>query len=162
MMQGGKVPVTHKHRRIASWLRVSATALAVAAAGAGFGGCTGGVTQSYQRGYVLPEGALEQIPLGSSQEQVLIVLGTPSTVATISGEVFYYISQRTQQTAFLPQEEVNRRVIAVYFDRNRKVQRIADYGIRDGKIFDAVSRTTPSGGEELSYIRYMMRALSLN
>jgi outer membrane protein assembly factor BamE (lipoprotein component of BamABCDE complex) len=129
----------------------------------GLGACAGQViTQSYQRGYVLPEGALEQIPLGSSQEQVLIVLGTPSTVATISGEVFYYISQRTEQTSFLPQKEVTRRIIAIYFDKGRKVQRIADYGMRDGKIFDAVSRTTPSGGEELSYIRYMMRAVQLN
>src|SRR3954447_11604421 len=31
------------------------------------------------------EGALEQIPLGAPQEQVLISLGTPSTVATVSG-----------------------------------------------------------------------------
>ena len=54
------------------------------------GGCIG---ETFQRGYVLPEGALEQIPLGASQEQVLIVLGTPSTVATVSGEAFYYISQ---------------------------------------------------------------------
>ena len=55
------------------------------------GGC---FSETFQRGYVLPEGALEQIPLGASQEQVLIVLGTPSTVATVSGEAFYYISQR--------------------------------------------------------------------
>jgi outer membrane protein assembly factor BamE (lipoprotein component of BamABCDE complex) len=109
------------------------------------GGC---ITQAYQRGYIVPEGALEQIPLGSSQEQVLIVLGTPSTVATLSGEVFYYISQRTEQTSFLPQEEVDRRVIAVYFDKNRQVTRLANYGIKDGKIFDFISRTTPSGGQE--------------
>ncbi len=52
------------------------------------GGCGAldGFSQTYQRGYVLPEGALEQIPLGATQEQVLIVLGTPSTVATVSGE----------------------------------------------------------------------------
>src|ERR1700730_18569090 len=53
------------------------------------------LNQTYQRRYVLPEGALEQIPLGVSQEQVLIALGTPSTVATFSGDVFYYISQQT-------------------------------------------------------------------
>ncbi|MDQ2083687.1 outer membrane protein assembly factor BamE [Xanthobacteraceae bacterium Astr-EGSB] len=109
------------------------------------GGC---ITQAYQRGYIVPEGALEQIPLGSSQEQVLIVLGTPSTVATLSGEVFYYISQRTEQTSFLPQKEVDRRVIAVYFDKDRHVTRLANYGIKDGKIFDFISRTTPSGGQE--------------
>lgn len=137
------------------------TAIAVTLLTLGLGAC-GGITQSYQRGYVMPEGGLEQIPLGSSQEQVLIVLGTPSTVATISGEVFYYISQRTEQISFMPQKEVTRRIVAIYFDKNRKVQRVADYGMKDGKVFDSVSRTTPSGGEELSYIRYMMRAVQLN
>ena len=52
------------------------------------GGCFG-IGETFQRGYVLPDGALEQIPLGASQEQVLLVLGTPSTVATVSGEAFY-------------------------------------------------------------------------
>jgi len=122
------------------------------------GGC---ITQSYQRGYLVPEGALEQIPLGASQEQVLIVLGTPSTVATISGEVFYYISQRTEQTSFLPQREVDRRVVAVYFDKNRKVERLANYGIRDGKIFDYISRTTPSGGQEQNALTYLFKMFKL-
>ena len=120
-------------------------------------GACGALTQTYQRGYVLPDGALEQIPLGASQDQVLVVLGTPSTVATVSGEVFYYISQKTEQTSFFPQQETNRRIVAVYFDRSRKVERLADYGMKDGKIFDYVSRTTPSGGEELSYLSYMFR-----
>jgi outer membrane protein assembly factor BamE (lipoprotein component of BamABCDE complex) len=122
-------------------------------AGVSISGCT----QIYHHGYMIPEGALEQLPLGSSQEQVMIVLGTPSTVATISGEVFYYISQRAEQTSFLPQKEVDRRVIAVYFDKNRKVQRLADYGLKDGKIFDYISRTTPSGGAEQNYLGLMFK-----
>src|SRR6266852_256285 len=113
-----------------------------------------GCTQIYHHGYMVPEGALDQLPLGSSQEQVLIVLGTPSTVATISGEVFYYISQRTEQTSFLPQKEVDRRVVAVYFDKSRKVERLANYGIRDGKVFDYISRTTPSGGEQQTILGF--------
>jgi outer membrane protein assembly factor BamE (lipoprotein component of BamABCDE complex) len=131
------------------WFAIGAALLAGAAAG--------GCTQIYQHGYMVPEGALEQLPLGSSQEQVLIVLGTPSTVATISGEVFYYISQRAEQTSFLPQKEVDRRVIAVYFDKNRKVQRLADYGLKDGKIFDYISRTTPSGGVEQNTLGLMFK-----
>ncbi len=122
------------------------------------GGC---ITETYQRGYLLPEGALEQVQLGASQEQVLIIMGTPSTVATVNGEVFYYISQRAQQTSFLPQREVNRRVIAVFFDRSRKVERVADYGIKDGRIFDFVSRTTPAGGKELNYVKYILKALTI-
>ena len=120
-------------------------------------GC-GNFTQIYQRGYVLPEGALENIPMGAPQEQVLILLGTPSTVATVSGEAFYYISQRGEQTAaFMPQNVIEQRVIAVYFDKNRRVERLADYRLKDGKIFDSVSRTTPTGGQELSYLNYLFR-----
>jgi outer membrane protein assembly factor BamE (lipoprotein component of BamABCDE complex) len=118
-----------------------------------------GCTNVSNRGYMAPEGALEQLPLGSTQEQVLIVLGTPSTVATISGEVFYYISQRTEQTSFLPARETDRRVIAVYFDKGRRVQRLADYGLKDGKVFDYVSRTTPSGGQEQSALNLMFKIM---
>lgn len=129
------------------------------AAGLLLSGC-GAFEQNYQRGYVVPEGALEQIPIGASQEQVLLVLGTPSTVATVSGEAFYYISQRGQkQAAFMPQKVIDQRVIGVYFDKERRVERLADYGLQDGKVFDFVSRTTPTGGQELSYITYLFKII---
>lgn len=117
----------------------------------------GGCTQNYQRGYILADGALEQVPLGAPQEQVLIALGTPSTVATVSGEVFYYISARTEQTSFFPEKTVDQRVVAVYFDKNRRVQRIANYGVEDGKIIDFISRTTPTSGQEMSYLTYVFK-----
>jgi outer membrane protein assembly factor BamE (lipoprotein component of BamABCDE complex) len=120
-------------------------------------------SETYQKGYIVPEGALEQIPIGASQEQVLILLGTPSTIATVSGEAFYYISQRAERAvAFLPQQTVDQRVIAVYFDKNRRVERLANYGIKDGKIFDFISRTTPTSGQELSYLTPLFKLLSFN
>ena len=122
---------------------------------------TGCITQNFQKGYVLPEGALEQIPIGATQEQVLIILGTPSTVATVSGEVFYYISQKAERTAFLPQKVVDQRVVAVYFDKNRRVERLANYGKQDGRVFDFVSRTTVSGGQDLSYLTYLFKIIGL-
>ena len=123
------------------------------------GGCSS-ITQSFQRGYIVPEGALEQVPMGASQEQVLIVLGTPSTVATVSGEVFYYVSQRTEQTSFLPQKEVDRRVVAVYFDKSRRVERLANYGVKDGRVFDYISRSTPSSGQEITALTYMLKIIN--
>ena len=133
-----------------------AAALALAFALA-VGGCTG---ETFQRGYVLPEGALEQLPLGASQEQVLLVLGTPSTVATVSGEAFYYISQKADRPiSFMQTKVTDQRVIAVYFDRNRRVQRLAEYGLRDGKVFDFVSRTTPTTGNDLNVITTMIHNL---
>jgi outer membrane protein assembly factor BamE (lipoprotein component of BamABCDE complex) len=122
----------------------------------------GKTTETLQRGYVLPEGALEQIPVGATQEQVLIVLGTPSTVATVNGEAFYYISQKAERAAaFLPHEVVDQRVIAVYFDNERRVRRLANYGVKDGKLFDFLAKKTETGGEELNYLRGLFKGLSL-
>ena len=127
------------------------------AAGLLLSGC-GGFSEILQRGYVLPEGALEQVPVGATQEQVLIVLGTPSTVATVSGEVFYYISQKGRRAvAFMPHEVVDQRVVAVYFDKGRRVERLANYGLKDGKVFDFVSKTTSTGGEDYNYITALMK-----
>ena len=138
-------------------LRVAAAVALVCVA---LGGCAG---EQFQKGYVLPPGALEQIPIGASQDQVLIVMGTPSTVATLDGEVFYYISQRAERpVAFMNQKVVDQRVIAIYFDKNRQVRRLANYGLKDGRIFDFISRTTPTSGQELSYLTPLFKLLSFN
>jgi outer membrane protein assembly factor BamE (lipoprotein component of BamABCDE complex) len=36
----------------------------------------------------------------------------------------------------------------------------ADYGMKDGKVFDYVSRTTPTTGRELSYINNLFQAFT--
>ena len=139
---------------VARW-RSMRSAAAIALVCAVLGGCTG---EQFQKGYILPPGALEQIPIGASQDQVLIVMGTPSTVATLNGEVFYYISQRSERPiAFMNQRVVDQRVIAIYFDRNRQVQRLANYGLQDGRIFDFISRTTPTSGQELNYLTPLLK-----
>ena len=131
---------------------------AVVALAVTLGGC---LSETFQRGYVLPEGALEQIRLGASQEQVLIVLGTPSTVATVSGEAFYYISQRAERSiSFMPTKITDQRVVAIYFDKDRRVERVASYGIKDGKVFDFISRTTPTAGSDITVIKAMLDAVS--
>jgi outer membrane protein assembly factor BamE (lipoprotein component of BamABCDE complex) len=147
-------------RGLAQRWRGLGTAVAIALGCAALAGCTG---EQFQKGYILPPGALEQIPIGASQDQVLIVMGTPSTVATLNGEVFYYISQRAERkVAFMNQQIVDQRVIAIYFDKNRQVQRLANYGMQDGKIFDFISRTTPTSGTELSYLTPLFKLISFH
>lgn len=150
----------HMRGRTARWRGLRTTA-AIALLCAALGGCLTG--EQFQKGYILPPGALEQIPIGASQDQVLIVMGTPSTVATLDGEVFYYISQRAERPiAFMNQMVTDQRVIAIYFDKNRQVRRLANYGMKDGKIFDFISRTTPTSGQELSYLTPLFKLLSFN
>src|SRR5665213_808328 len=68
---------------VARWRGLRAAAAIVVACIA-LGGCVG---EQFQKGYILPPGALEQIPIGASQDQVLIVMGTPATVATLHGDI---------------------------------------------------------------------------
>ena len=74
--------------------------------------------------------------------------------------MFYYISQRAEQKlAFMNQDVTNQRVIAVYFDKQRRVQRLANYGLKDGKVFDFISRTTPTGGADQSFLQQILSGM---
>ncbi|MCL4765283.1 MAG: outer membrane protein assembly factor BamE [Hyphomicrobiaceae bacterium] len=98
-----------------------------------------------KHGHHLRATDLQQIQPGMSQEQVRMTLGTPTTTSSVgAGDAFYYISSTTSQVAFMAPSEIDRQVVAVYFTRTGSVERIAQYGIQDGKIFDFISRTTPS------------------
>src|SRR5438105_7855239 len=144
---------------LARWSGMRAAA-AIALLCVALGGCTG---EQFQKGYILPPGALEQIPIGASQDQVLIVMGTPSTVATLNGEVFYYISQRSERpVAFMNQRLVDQLVIAIYFDQNGRAHRHGNYWTEDGRTFGTISRTTPTSGQELSYLTPLFKLLSFN
>ncbi len=119
------------------------------------------VSTTQVRGYMPSEDAIGQITPGSSQEQVMVVLGTPTTTATVAGEVYYYISQTEKRTMrFMKPTITDRRVVAVYFDKERKVSRVANYGIQDGVVFDFVSRKTPTTGVERSLLGQMLGLLS--
>lgn len=112
------------------------------------------------RGFVLDAKALDQIQPGSSAEQVVLVLGTPSTTSTVGGKAYYYISQKVSQRFQFMQEKItDQRVVAIYLDKNNKVERVANYGLKDGKVFDFISRETPTGGTENSFIGSLFRRL---
>ncbi len=115
------------------------------------GACT--TAEVLNQGYIVDERALELTPVGSSREQVLLALGSPSTTATFDNEVFYYISQkRVRPVAFMEPQLVDQRVLAVYFDGEGRVARIANYGLQNGQLFDFISRTTPTGGQDRSFL----------
>ncbi len=112
-------------------------------------------------GYIASDVALQQVSVGSSRDQVLIALGTPSTTGEFGGEVFYYISQTRKQAAlFLQSHIVDQKVLAVYFDSSHRVSHIADYGLQDGQVFDFVTNTTPTGGEDITFVQQILRGVS--
>ena len=117
-------------------------------------GCSGEVLK---QGYVQDERTIGLVSEGSSQEQVLLALGTPSTKAAMGDDVYYYISQERRRTfAFQNPRLVDQKVLAVYFDDNRTVERVANYTLKDGKVFDMISRTTPTSGRDQTFLQQII------
>ena len=120
-------------------------------------GCITGYDGEVLHGYQPDQRSLEQVRVGSSAEQVLVLLGTPSTTSTVGGDAWYYVSSQTKRlVAFMDPQVVDRHIYAVYFDKGKKVQQVANYGMEDGKVVDFVSRSTPTGGAESTFLRGML------
>ena len=139
--------------------KVNRRAVLSVALGLTVSGCLG-YDGTVQRGYVVSDADLAQVSVGTSAEKVLSIMGTPSTTSTVGGDSWYYISQTAERKlAFMAPKVVDQRVLAVYFGPGKKVTRVANYGMQDGKVFDFISRTTPTGGAEPNFLRNLMGGL---
>ncbi len=136
------------------------TTIAVGLSAVVLSGCS--MTEELTHGYVLEEQTLELVPPGSSKEQVLLSLGTPTVEGDYGGEAYYYISQKKVKRAeFLKPRLVDQSILAVYFnEEDETVTRLANYTLEDGKVFDTISRTTPTGGLEETFLTRVLSSVS--
>ena len=144
-------------------MRVYTKIAAVAAAlalGASLSGCIG-YDGDFDRGYQVDEQSLAKVQVGKTDKrEALTLMGTPSTTSTVGGDAWYYIGQKMHRAlAFMPAQATDQNVLAIYFDKGGKVARIANYGMKDGHVFDFVSNTTPTGGQEPSFLKNIMTGL---
>lgn len=107
-------------------------------------------------GFMPNPGLVGQVEAGKQNKRdVNQLLGTPSTVATFDSDVWYYITQRTENYAFFRPEIVDQQVLVVSFDDAGVVDDVHGYTLEDGKIVDIVSRTTPTVGNELTFLEQL-------
>ncbi len=143
-------PIRGAHRPLAAWLGAALLGLALAA-------CTETITK---HGHQFQENDVQQVAPGMSQAQVKTALGTPTTTATVgSGSAFYYISSTQGETSFFKPVEKDRKVLAVYFSALGSVDRVSNYGIKEGKVFDFAKQRTPSYGQDEGIIKALFRNL---
>lgn len=112
------------------------------------------------QGYALSQDALAQIRPGQSQDLVVVVLGSPQTVnAFTEGVAWYYVETKVDQTAFGMTTVRERTVLAIYFDKNKKIVDKAIYTAKDGKVITIEGRKTPSYGEDKSFIDSLIESI---
>lgn len=135
----------------------SVRAIIVAASLSALAGCAATTTK---HGHHFHDSDLQQIQPGMSQDAVRMALGTPDTTSTVSGSnAYYYISSTTKQTAFFKPDEVDRRIVAVYFNPVGSVDRVANYGMKDGQIVDFVKRETPAHLRDKTFLSRFFRGV---
>jgi outer membrane protein assembly factor BamE (lipoprotein component of BamABCDE complex) len=111
----------------------------------------GCVPQVSNHGYHLDEAALAQVEPGrTSRDEVLQLLGSPSSITTFDGSAWYYVGQRTERMSFYQEEVVNQDVVAIAFDEAGTVTSVDRHGLDQAQEISLVDRETPTSGSELS------------
>lgn len=109
------------------------------------------------RGNLTDAERLAEIRLGvSTREDVAGLLGTPSSTGTFDEDVWYYIGQRTEKTAFFKPTVIERKVVAVRFDKQGVVAKIDQLGKDDGQEIELVDRRTPTAGRDLNFLEQIL------
>lgn len=136
-------------------LRIAKASVAAAVLAVALAGCTSSTSLISKRtqGYEIPDSALQQIRPGQSEQLVTLVLGSPQSTNTFGDRTaWYYVETKVNQTAFGVTMVESRTVLAIYFDRNKKVIERAVYALEDGKPINIETRRTPSFGEDATFI----------
>jgi outer membrane protein assembly factor BamE (lipoprotein component of BamABCDE complex) len=145
MKQAKSIPSPSDKRK--NWLRGSATGLVMS----GLLACAPVIDN---RGYVFDESLLPQLVVGTTSEaDIITIMGSPSTVSTLNGGAYYYISSRFITEAYRAPRETERRVLAIFLDEDKKIRDLGFYTLEDGNIVTIVARTTETQGRELTFLQ---------
>jgi outer membrane protein assembly factor BamE (lipoprotein component of BamABCDE complex) len=110
-----------------------------------------------QRGNLPDQKRLATIEPGvTTKEMVSKTLGTPSSISTFNDKTWYYISRRTEQTAFFEPDVLDQQVIVVAFDDGGVVRDVQHLNLADSRPVDPSSRETPSAGRELGFVEQLL------
>tara|TARA_B100000795_G_C22765472_1_gene425509 strand:- start:476 stop:937 length:462 start_codon:yes stop_codon:yes gene_type:complete len=108
------------------------------------------------RGYVFDDTLLDKISLNKSvPDDIIDLLGSPSTTSAIDSSIWYYIYSKAETIAFYHPEITDRRVLAITFNEEDKVSNIKYYSLEDGKVVSFIDRKTPTRGRELTVIQQL-------
>jgi len=118
------------------------------------GGCSPRITLS---GNLPNSDLLDSIEIGHVHKQeVLNLIGTPSTISPFSTNDWYYVSERTETSAFFTPKVINRKVLLIKFNDKGIVSDIKSYGAEAGKPVDIVDRITPTEGRDFGVIQQLL------
>jgi outer membrane protein assembly factor BamE (lipoprotein component of BamABCDE complex) len=110
-----------------------------------------------QRGNLPEQEKIAEVHPGSTtKDEVIKILGSPSSVSIFNEKSWYYISRRTGQFAFFDPNVIDQQVYVVNFDDQGIVKAVDHKSLEDGKEITPVARATPAPGRELSFLEQLI------
>ena len=112
-----------------------------------------------QRGYLSdPQSEAAIKPGTDTKTSVQDRLGYASTVANFGTDSWYYISSTEKTVAFFTPTVLDRKILALYFDKSGKVTALRHFGLQDGHVIAFETRETPARGRELTFLQQLLNA----
>lgn len=109
------------------------------------------------QGNIVRASDLERVQVGQdTRASVAAQLGNPSTVSNFEDDVWYYVGQRTEQTAFFKPEIVERQIVAITFQPGGQVANVQTLTLEDGKVIAFVERETPTAGQSITVLQQVI------
>lgn len=117
--------------------------------------------ENLYHGYQIDVSSLKKVHPGDPPERVLELLGTPTTVSTVGNRTWYYINRETTRPfLFVNERTQEQHVVVVHFNKAFKVVDLALIGMKDGVLFDFVTRTTPTNSEDKNVLSNFFKGVS--
>ena len=117
------------------------------------GGCAATVDQ---RGDLPSAERLAEIHPGLTKEQVVKILGTPSSMGVFNDNAWYYISRKTSRVSFFDPDVLDQQVFEVNFDNNGTVRDLGHKTVADAREIDPAPGSTPAPGRELTFLEQII------
>ena len=84
-------------------------------------------------------------------------LGSPSAVASFEPNIWYYVSEVTDQVAFRRPVTKKRDIVAIAFSKgDERVEKVDTYTLKDGRIVAFNGRATPTRGREMTVLEQLL------
>jgi outer membrane protein assembly factor BamE (lipoprotein component of BamABCDE complex) len=103
-----------------------------------------------------PDQVVQINPGVDDKNRVTQLLGSPSTISAFQDRTWYYISRRTEQTAFLDPSVVDQEVLAISFNDQNVVDDMKIYGLENGRMVDMNAKVTPTYGNDLTLMQQLL------
>ncbi|MGV6847525.1 MAG: outer membrane protein assembly factor BamE [Marinibacterium sp.] len=117
-----------------------------------------GCTATYRNhGYAPTDDELAEIVVGvDTRDSVAETVGAPSSLGVLADGGYYYVSSRVRYFGPTAPKEVERKLVAISFDRAGVVQNIETFALEDGRAIPLTRRVTDTGITDKGFLRQLL------